>query len=93
MIQDPLALGYVGDMSQATGVNIAIGVNAYIEESDPFSEYVILIDPSGLSSDDESELEKYSEKSGLTVVESWNDWGHFLRFSKLRTVFMSAFSP
>ena len=93
MIQDPEAIDFVGEMAQTLGLNIAIGVNAYVEEPDPFSEYVILIDPSGLSSEDESELEKYSENRGLNVVESWNDWGRFLRISKLRAVFVSAFSP
>ena len=93
MIQDPEALDFVGEMAQALGVNIAIGVNAYVEEPDPFSEYVILIDPSSLSLKDESELEEYSEKRGFKFIESWNDWGRFIRISKLRPVFVSAFSP
>ncbi len=93
MFQELEAPDLVGEMSQATGVKVAIGVNAYIEGSDPFSEYVILIDPSSLSDGEESKLEEYSEKRGLIMVEVWNDWGRFLKISKLRSVFVSAFSP
>jgi hypothetical protein len=32
MIQELLALGFLGEMSQATGVNLAVGVNVYVEE-------------------------------------------------------------
>ena len=93
MVQDPEALDFIGEMAQTLGANIAIGVNAYVEEPDSFSEYVILIDPSSLSIEDETELEEYSEKRGFKVFESWNDWGRFLRISKLRAVFVSSFSP
>jgi hypothetical protein len=93
LIQELEALDFVGEMSQATGVKVAIGVNTYIEESDPFSEYVILIDPSSFSDEDESKLEEYSTRRGVRIVESWNDWGRFLKIMKLRTVFVSAFSP
>ena len=93
MIQDPEAIDFVGEMAQSLGLNIAIGVNAYVEEPDPFAEYVILIDPSSLSVEDESELEEYSVKRGFRVINSWNDWGRFIRFTKLRAVFVSAFSP
>jgi hypothetical protein len=93
MIQDSEALDFVGEMAHELGINIAIGVNAYVEDADSFSEYIILIDPSSLSIEDESELEEYSVKRGFKVFESWNDWGRFLRISKLRPVFVSAFSP
>ena len=93
MIQNLEALDFVGEMSQATGINIAIGVNAYVEAPDPFSEYVIVIDPSSLSVKDESDLEEYSVKRGFKVIDSWNDWGRFIRISKMRAVFVSAFSP
>ena len=93
MIPDPEALDFVGEMAHELGINIAVGVNAYVEDADSFSEYIILIDPSSLSIEDESELEEYSVKRGFKVFESWNDWGRFLRISKLRPVFVSAFSP
>ena len=93
MIQDPEALDFVGEMANELGINIAVGFNAYVEDADSFSEYIILIDPSSLSAEDESELEEYSVKRGFKVIESWNDWGRFLRISKLRPVFVSAFSP
>jgi len=93
MIQDPEALDFVGEMANELGINIAVGFNAYVEDADSFSEYIILIDPSSLSVEDESELEEYSVKRGFKVFESWNDWGRFLRISKLRPVFVSAFSP
>ena len=93
MIQELDALEFVGGMSQDTGVNISIGVNAYIENPDPFSSYVVLIDPSSLSDEDESKLFEYSERKGFRVVETWSDWGRFLKIMKLRSVFVSAFSP
>jgi hypothetical protein len=93
MIQRLEAIDFVGEMSQVTGVNVAIGVNVYIEEPDPFSSYMVLVDPSGLSGEDESKLEEYSERRGLRVVEAWNDWGRFLKIMKLRPVFVSEFSP
>jgi hypothetical protein len=91
-IQELDALDFIAEMSQATGVKVAINVNAYIKEPDTFSSYMILIDPSSLSDEDESKLEEYSEKRGL-MVETWGDWGRFLKISKLRTVFVSVFSP
>jgi len=93
MIQEAEAVDFVGEMSQATGVNLAIGVNTFSENIDPFTQFVVLIDPSGLSGEDESKLEEYCERRGLRVVEAWNDWGRFLKISKLRTVSVSAFSP
>ena len=93
MIQELDALDFISEMSQATGVIVALGVNAHIEEPDPFSFYMVLIDPSSLSDEDESKLEEYSERRGLRMVEAWNDWGRFLKISKLRPVFVSAFSP
>jgi hypothetical protein len=93
MIPDPEALDFVGEMAQKLGVNIAIGVNAYVEDADPFSEYAILIDPSSLNLEEEVELEEYSERMGFKFIESWNDWGRFLRISKMRPVVVSAFSP
>jgi hypothetical protein len=93
MTQELEALDFLGEMSQATGVNIAVGVNAYLEAPDAFNSYMILIDPSSMSDEDESRLEEYSERLGFRVVEAWNDWGRFLRISKLRPVFVSAFSP
>jgi len=93
LIQELEALDFVGEMSQATGVKVAVGANAYIEEQDPFASYSVLIDPSGLSEEDESKLEEYSERQGLRVTEAWNDWGRFMKISKLRPVFVSAFSP
>ena len=92
MIGEAEALGFIGEMSRAMGVNLAIGLNAYIDEPDHFSSYKILIDPSSLSDGDESRLEAYAERKGLTVTEEWSDWGRFIRISKLRTVFVSAFS-
>jgi len=93
MIQDQEAIDFVGEMAQTLGVNIAIGINAYIEVADHFSDYGIIIDPSSLSVEDESGLVKYSEKRGFKVINSWNDWGRFIRVTKLRAVFVSAFSP
>jgi hypothetical protein len=93
LIQELEALNFMGEMSQATGVNVAVGVNAYVEEPDSFSSFMFLIDPSSLSDEDESKLEDYSERRGLRIVEAWNDWGRFLKIIKLRTVFVSAFSP
>jgi hypothetical protein len=93
MIQELNALDFIGEMSQATGVKIAVGLNAYIEESNPFYLYTITIDPSSMSDEDESKLEEYSNKQGLRMGESWNDWGRFLTISNMRLVFASAFSP
>ena len=73
MIPDPEALDFVGEMANELGINIAVGFNAYVEDADSFSEYIILIDPSSLSVEDESELEEYSVKRGFKVIESWND--------------------
>jgi hypothetical protein len=87
------AIDFVGELSQATGVSLAIGVNAYVENPDPFSSYVVLVDPSSLSDEDESRLFEYSERRGFRVVEAWSDWGRFLKIMKLRHVFVSAFSP
>jgi hypothetical protein len=93
MILEAEAVDFVDEMSQATGVNVAIGVNTFIENIDPFTQFTVLIDPSGLSGDDEVKLEDYCENRNLRVVEAWNDWGRFLKISKLRTVSVSAFSP
>jgi hypothetical protein len=93
MIQENDALDFIGDMSKATGVNVAVGVNAHIEDPDPFSTYMVLIDPSSLTDEDESKLELNSERQDLRMVEAWNDWGRFLKISKLRSVYVSAFSP
>ena len=92
LIQELESLDFLGEMSQATGVKVAVGVNAYVEEPDSFSSFAVLIDPSSLSDEDESKVANYSERRGLRVVEAWNDWGRFLKISKLRTVFVSAFS-
>ena len=93
MIPEAEAVDFVGEMSQATGVNVAIGVNTFLENIDPFTQFTVLVDPSGLSGEDESKLEDYCERRDLRMVEAWNDWGRFLKISKLRTVFVSAFSP
>ena len=93
LVQELEALDFVGEMIEATGVNVAIGVNAYIEEQDPFSSYAVLIDTSSLSDGDESKLKEFSERQGLIVGEAWNDWGRFLKISKLKSVFVSAFPP
>jgi hypothetical protein len=93
LIQEAEAVEFVGEMSQATGVNVAIGVNTFLENPNPFSQFVVLIDPSGLSGEDESKLEEYCERRDLRVVEAWNDWGRFLKIMKLRHAFVSAFSP
>ena len=93
MIQELEALDFISEMSQATGVNLAIGLNAYIDDPDHFSSFKVLIDPSSLSDEDESRLEAYAERRGLRVTEAWSDWGRLLKISKLRTVFVSAFSP
>ena len=93
MIEEAEALNLISEMGQSTGVNLSIGLNAYIDEPDHFSSYKILIDPSSLSDEDESKLEAYAERKGLTVTEEWSDWGRFLRISKLRDVFISAFLP
>jgi hypothetical protein len=93
LIQELETLDFICDMSQATGVKVAIGVNAYIEEPDQISSYMVLIDPSSLSGEDESKLEEYSKRRNLRVVDEWNDWGRFLKIIKLRPVFASAISP
>ncbi len=93
MILEAEAVDFVGEMSQATGVNVAIGVNTFLENSDPFTQFTVLVDPSGLSDEDESKLEEYCERRDLRLVEAWNDWGRFLKISKLRTVSVSASSP
>ena len=85
MIPEAEALGFISEMSQSTGVKLSIGLNTYIDEPDHLSSYKILIDPSSLSDEDESRLEAYAERSDLVVTETWNDWGRFLRISKLRT--------
>ena len=93
MIPEAEALGFIGEMSQSTGVNLSIGLNVYIDEPDHLSSCKILIDPSSLSDGDESRIEMYAERKGLSVTEAWNDWGRFLMMLKLRDVFVSAFSP
>ena len=93
MVNETDAMGFIGDMNQATGVGLAVGVNAYIENPDLFSSCVVLVDPSFLSGEDELRLSEYIEGKGFRVVESWGDWGRFIKFMKLRHVFVSAFSP
>ena len=93
MTQELDVIDFIGEMSQATGVNIAVGVNAYTENPDTFSSYVVLVDPSSLSDEDESRLFEYSERRGFRVVDSWSDWGRFIKIMKLRHVIVSAFSP
>jgi hypothetical protein len=93
MVNETDAMDFIGEMSQATGVGLAIGVNAYIENSDLFSSCVVLVDPSCLSGEDELRLSEYSERKGFRVVELWNDWGRFIKIMKLRNEFVSAFSP
>ena len=93
MTKEVDAMDFVGEMSQATGVSLAIGVNVYSEDPDPFSSCMVLVDPSSLNDEDVSKLFEYSERKGFRVVETWSDWGRFLKIMKLRHAFVSAFSP
>ena len=93
MIKETDALDFIGELSQSTGVKIAVGVNAYVENPNSFFSYTVFIDPSSLSDGEESKLEEYCECRGLRIVEAWNDWGRFMKISKLKPIFASAFSP
>ena len=49
MIHEAEVMGFISEMSQSTGIMLAIGLNAYIDEPDHFSSFKVLIDPSSLS--------------------------------------------
>ena len=85
-------LDFVGEMSRDTGVWVAIGVNAYLQDNDP-NPTNVLIDPSSLSDEDESKLEEYAERKGLEVDEEWSDWGRFIKILIPRFVPVPAHSP
>jgi hypothetical protein len=80
-IHEVEALDLIGEMSQSTGVSVAVGVNTYIENQDPHTFYTILIDPSSLSDEDETTIEMYAKKRALTILEEWNDWGDSSNYS------------
>ena len=93
MIPEVEAVEFVNEMSQATGVLVSFGVNAYYVEPEYNTTFTVLIDPSYLDGAAESKLEAYAERKGLKVQEEWGDWGRFLKISKRRSLFIPAFSP
>jgi hypothetical protein len=93
LIPEAEAVEFINDMSRATGVLVSFGVNAYYGDLEPGSAFVFFIDPSSLDGYSESKLESYIERRGFRLHEEWNDWGRFLKVTKPRRVFVSAFSP
>jgi hypothetical protein len=91
MIQEIDALDFIGELSQSTGVMMAVGVNACIENPDPGVQFRVLIDPSSFSDGDESKLEAYAERRGLEISDEWSDWGRFIKIFKPRLA--TTFSP
>jgi hypothetical protein len=75
------AIDLIGDLSKSTGVNVAVGVNAFLEQPDQTNHFNLLIDPSSLSGEDEAKLEHYAESKRLNIHECWSDWGRYLRIS------------
>jgi hypothetical protein len=86
MTQELDAIDFIGELGKSIGVSIAVGKNVFLEQPDKTNLYSVIIDPSSLSNDDESKLERYAESQRLRVNECWNDWGRFLRVSKPRTI-------
>jgi len=62
------AIDYVEEMSQATGVGLILGANVYLENSDSWSSYSVLVDPSSLSDEDEVRLIGYSVWRGFRMI-------------------------
>lgn len=92
LIPEAEAVEFVNEMSQTTGVLVSFGVNVYYVNPEPRVAFAVLIDPSYLDGVAESKLEVYAERKGLKVDEKWGDWGRFLKFSKRRSLFVSAIS-
>jgi hypothetical protein len=84
MVYESEALDFIGDLGKTTGISVAVGVNAFLEYPDSSSLFNILIDPSSLNDEDESKVERYAEERRLKVTETWNDWGKYLKITKLR---------
>ncbi|MGD0805495.1 MAG: hypothetical protein ABSA11_15655 [Candidatus Bathyarchaeia archaeon] len=93
MIPEAEVVEFVNEMSRTTGVLVSFGVNAYYVDPEPGTAFVVFIDPAYLDGVAVSKMEAYAERKGLNVVEEWSDWGRFLKIMKLRTEFVSAFSP
>jgi hypothetical protein len=85
MTQELDAIDFIGDLSKSTGVNIAVGMNAFLEQPDQTNQFKLLIDPSSLSGEDEAKIERYAESRRLSIHDCWSDWGRFLRVSKPKT--------
>jgi hypothetical protein len=93
MVQRVDVLSLISKLNRATGVKVAVGMNAYVEYSDTSSLYAVLIDPSGLTDESASKIEEYAGSLGLSVDEKWNDWGRFIKIVMPRHVSGDAFAP